>query len=384
MHAEGRSVPAWVLAMLESGRESFYERNAEGHRTYWRQSGGSATVDRPAGVLLLADLKAQDQVVDRNGSASLIDLGDGVLNLQFHSKMNALDELVIAQYANALDKLDNNEFDALVIGNQDARAFCAGANVLMILMGAMQGDWDGLSTQINSLQQLMQRAKYSDKPIVAAPHSLALGGGCEIAMHTAATQAHGELYCGLVEVGVGLIPGAGGCKEMVVRYLGDIPPGVDYDPNPFIAKAYERIAMAMVSTSAEEARDYGYLRPTDRITLNADRLISDAKQLALGLSISGYKAPRKRTVKVPGTSGRAAIELFLYTMHQGGFATDHDLTVGKKLGNVMMGGDVPAGTVLTEQDLLDLEREAFLSLCGTAESQARMQHMLQTGKPLRN
>ncbi len=384
MKADGRTVPAWVDAMVAAGRTSFYGRNGAGQVTYWQQAGGEAVVPHPAGQLFLANLKATNKVIKRTVSASLIDLGDGVLNLEFHSKMNSLDDVIFALYSEALDKLDNDEFDALVVGNQDGRAFCAGANVLMILMAAMQGEWEQLETQVNQLQQLMMRAKYCRKPVVTAPHQLTLGGGAEVAMHSSATQASGELYMGLVEVGVGLIPGAGGCKEMVVRYLGDLPQDIDYDPNPFVQRAFERIGMAKVATSAEEARAWGFLRPQDRVTMNPDRLLHDAKALALGLSSAGWAPPRQRTVKVPGPTGRAAIELFLYQMHEGGYATDHDVVVGRKLAGVLTGGDVPWATVVGEQHLLDVEREAFLSLAGTPATQARMQHFLQTGKPLRN
>jgi len=384
MVAEGREVPAWVVDMLASGRDSFYARDKQGAPTFAKTSGEAAVVPVPSGVITLKDVRASGGVVTRNPSASLLDLGDGVLNLEFHSKMNAIDELIIALYVDALDRLDNDEFDALVVSNQGGPAFCAGANVLMILMNAMQGNYDAIDEGLTTLQNLMMRAKYNRKPVVAAPRGLALGGGCEIAMHCAATQAHGELYMGLVEVGLGLIPGAGGCKELVVRFLGDIPQDIEYDPNPFVQKAFERIGLAKVSTSAEEARGMGYLRSTDRVTMNPDRLVGDAKALALGLVKGGYKAPKRRTVKVPGTTGRAAIELALYGMHEGGYATDHDMVVSTKLANVLCGGDVPWGTVRTEQDLLDLEREAFLYLSGTEGSKARMQHFLQTGKPLRN
>ena len=384
MEAEGRVVPSWVTDMLASGRESFYARDASGSKTFAQAQGDVAAVPVPAGVTILSDVRASGGVVEKNPSASLLDLGDGVVNLEFHSKFNALDELIIGLYGTALDKLDAGEFDALVVSNQGGPAFCAGANVLMILMNAMQNNYDAIDEGLQTLQTLVQRAKYSTKPVVAAPRGMTLGGGCEVAMHTSATQAAGELYMGLVEVGVGLIPGAGGCKELVVRYLGDIPQDIDYDPNPFVQKAFERIGLAKVSSSAEEARSLGYLRPQDRVTLNPDRLVGDAKALALGLVKAGYRPPKKRTVKVPGTTGRAALELALYGMHEGGYATDHDLTVSKKLANVLCGGEVPWGTVRTEQDLLDLEREAFLSLCGTDESKARMQHFLQTGKPLRN
>jgi len=384
IEGEGRTVPAWVKQMLASGRKSFYERDASGTLTYWQPSGSAAAVPRSEGQVLLLDLKAKNKEVARNMSASLFDLGDGVLGLEFHSKMNALDTEIFALYTQALDKLDAGEFEALVVGNQAQSAFCAGANLFMIAMGAMQKQWDGINASIVQLQNLMMRAKYSDKPVVTAPFGLTLGGGAEVSFHSAATQAAGELYMGLVEVGVGLIPGGGGCKELVVRYLGDFPQDIDYDPNPFVQKAFERIGTAKVATSAEEARQWGYLRPTDGITLDPDRLIGDAKLKALSLARGGYKAPRKRTVKLPGSQARAAIELYLYQMQQGGYISAHDVTVGKKLAYVLTGGDIPPGTLITEQQLLDLEREAFLSLCGEPKTLERIQHMLTTGKPLRN
>ncbi|MBA2322294.1 MAG: 3-hydroxyacyl-CoA dehydrogenase/enoyl-CoA hydratase family protein, partial [Deltaproteobacteria bacterium] len=377
MKTEGRPIPDWVEAMLLAGRTSFYARDVLGRQTAWGPSGEAAVIPAHPGRVLLVDVKAREQsIVHRSPNASLVDLGEGVLGLEFHSKLNSLDELLFDAYEKALDKLDAGEFEALVVGNQDARAFCAGANVLMILMGAMQGAWKEMDASVLRLQRLLMRAKYHRRPVVTAPFGLTLGGGAEVAMHSAATQAGGELYMGLVEVGVGLIPAGGGCKEMVVRYLGDVPQDIAYDPNPFVQKAFERIGLAKISTSAEEARGFGFLRPTDRISLNPDRLLGDARSLAAGLVRAGYAPPRMRTVKVPGPSGRAAIELFLYQMREGGYATEHDVTVGKKLANVLCGGDVPNGTVRTEWDLLDLEREAFLSLAGEPKSQARMQHML--------
>ncbi len=381
MEAEGRVVPAWVKDMLASGRTSFYQRVAT-ERTFF--TGSVKPVPQSKGQLLLDDVRARGGEVDSNPSASLLDLGDGVLCLEFHSKMNALDDLILPTYEKALDMLDAGKFDALVVGNQGGNAFCAGANLLMILMGAMQQDWAQIERSVAFMQNVLQRAKYSDKPVVTAPWGLTLGGGVEVTMHSAATQAAGELYAGLVEVGVGLIPGGGGCKEMLSRYLGDIPAGVAYDPNPFVQKAFEHVATAKVATSGEEARDAGFLRATDRLTLDPDRLIGDAKNVALGLVTAGYKAPRKRTFKLPGSAGRAALELFLYQMKMGNFVTPYDTVVGQKLAYVMTGGDIPFGAVRTEQDILDLEREAFLSLCGNAETVARIQHMLEKGKPLRN
>lgn len=384
MQADGVEVPQWVLEMLAAGRSSFYERGDDGTVTYWGLDGQAHPMPTSDKVINLVDARAQGKEIARNASASLFDLGDRVLLLQFHSKMNALDNLIFDQYEAALDKLDAGEFDALVVGNQDKRAFCAGANILGILMGSMQQEWDQIDASVARLQALMMRAKYSDKPVVTAPHGLVLGGGVEVTMHSAATVAAGESYMGLVEGGVGLIPGGGGCKELLVRYMGDIPEGVDYDPNPFVQKIFQHIGLATVATSAEEGRSMGFLRLTDRLVTNPDQLIAEAKKTALGLVKAGYKAPARRTVKVPGSQARAAIELYLYQMHEGGYATDHDIVVGGWLAWVLTGGDAPVGATLSEEDLLVLERKAFVALCKTPATQARIQHMLQTNKPLRN
>ena len=381
MEAEGRVVPSWVKDMLASGRTSFYAREA-GERTFW--GGASRMVPESVEHLFLDDVRARGGELDSNVSASLLDIGDGVLCLEFHSKMNALDNAIFELYSKGLDLLDTDRYSALVVGNQGGNAFCAGANILMILMGAMQGEWDQLSLTVKQMQDLLMRAKYHEKPVVTAPWGLTLGGGVEVTMHSAATQAGGELYAGLVELGVGLIPAGGGCKELLARFLGDQPAGVAYDPNPFVQKAFEYIATAKVATSAEEARDQGFLRVGDKVTTDPDRLIFDAKRTALGLVAGGYRAPLRRSFKLPGSQGRAAIELFLYQMNQGGFATDHDRVIGQKLAFVLTGGDIPSGGTRTEQDILDLEREAFVSLCGTEKTQARIQHMLEKGKPLRN
>ncbi len=384
MKADGQTIPAWVQAMLDAGRESFYERDANGTLTYWTYDGQVAPVPFSEGQLFIANLKATREPLKVNPSATLHDMGDGALLLEFRSKMNALDDGIIEMYEHALDLLDDGAYEGLVVGNEGKKAFCAGANLLMIMMGAGAGDWKAMDAMVNRLQQLMLRAKYSARPVVVAPHALTLGGGAEVAMQCTHTVGTGELYMGLVEVGVGLIPGAGGTKELAVRYLGDIPKDIDVDPNPFIFKAFERIATAKVATSGEQARAWGYLRPTDSMVLNQDARLAHAKQMALGLAATGYQPPAHRTVKAAGGSGFAAIEAFLFQMHQGGFATDHDVTVGKKLANVLVGGDVPAGTMVSEQHLLDLEREAFLSLCGEEKTLARIEHMLTKGKPLRN
>ncbi|MBN2800737.1 MAG: 3-hydroxyacyl-CoA dehydrogenase/enoyl-CoA hydratase family protein [Deltaproteobacteria bacterium] len=384
MKAEGRVIPAWVEAMLDAGRESFYQRDADGNLTYWSPDGQPVILERSCNHYILDDARAKGGEIKRNAGASLFDMGDGVLLLEFHTKMNSLDAMVFKMYEEALDKLDQDEFSALVVGNQAGTAFSAGANVMMVLMAAMQNKWDDLERDIRGMQDLLMRAKYCSKPVVTAPYGLVLGGGAEVAMHSAATQAAGDLWMGLVEVGVGLIPAGGGCKEMLVRYLGDVPAGTEYDPNPFVQAIFKHVALGQVTGSAEEARAWGMLRPTDKVTMDPDALLFDAKRTALGLAMGGYKAPRRRTVMVPGPTGRAALENFLYSMKEGGFASEHDVLIGTKLGHVLCGGDVPWGTKRTEQDILDLEREVFLSLAGEAKTQARIQHMLQKGKPLRN
>jgi 3-hydroxyacyl-CoA dehydrogenase len=283
-----------------------------------------------------------------------------------------------------MDELEADKWDALVVGNQGGPAFCAGANIFVVMMMAMQQQWKELDAMINEMQQGLQRAKYSRKPVVTAPWGLTLGGGVEVMMHSSATQAGGELYAGLVEVGVGVIPAGGGCKEMLARTLGSIPEGTDYDPNPFVQQIFKNIGLAAVATSSEEARALGYLRPQDRVTMDPDALIQDAKNLALGLVQAGYAPPRPVTFRVPGPSGRAAIELFVDGLAKGGFATEHDVVVSKRLAHVLCGGDVPSNAVVDEQHILDLEREAFIGLCGEFKTIQRIQHMLQNGKPLRN
>ncbi len=386
MEADGLSVPAWVKAMLAAGRERFYQRDAQGRMTAWDPiKGESFLVPMAPEWLMLDEVRARPGTVTRsNDSASLVDLGDGIACLQFHAKMNAIDDGIIGLYEQALDELEAGRWEGLVVGNQGGNAFCAGANLFMIGVAAGQGLWGELTGMVEKLQTVLQRAKYASRPVVTAPRGLTLGGGCEIAMQSAATVAGAELYMGLVEVGVGLIPAGGGCKEMLARALGDVIEGTEYDPNPFVQNVFRNMALAKVSMSAEEARGMGYLRATDKLVLDPDALIHEAKRMALGLAQSGYKAPRKRRFKLPGASGRAAIELFLYQMHEGGYATDHDVTVSKKLAWVLTGGDVPAGTWLGEDQIIELEREAFLSLAGMEKTQERIQHMLMKGKPLRN
>ncbi|HHO49798.1 MAG TPA: 3-hydroxyacyl-CoA dehydrogenase/enoyl-CoA hydratase family protein [Deltaproteobacteria bacterium] len=386
MEAEGRIVPAWIKEMLAAGRTTFYARDEHGRRTYHQRTGGAAELPVPDGQLFLSDVIAKRGEIAKNSGAALLDLGDGVLGLEFRNGqfLNALNADIIEMYGKALDELEAGEWEALVIGNQHPRAFSAGADLASIGMAIGMGAWDQLEAQIAHLQRLVMRAKYAPRPVITTPHGLTLGGGCEVAMHSAMAVATAETYMGLVEAGMGLIPGAGGCKELIVRYLGDIPQDIDYDPNPFVQKAFERIGLATPATSAGGCRDMGFLRSSDRVSMNIDRQLFDAKAAAVGLAASDWVAPQQRTVKLPGPTGAAAIELFLYDRQQGGFISAHDAVVGRKLAYVLTGGDIPWGTVRTEQDLLDLEREAFLSLAGEPLTQARIAHFAQTGKVLRN
>jgi 3-hydroxyacyl-CoA dehydrogenase len=394
----GLSVPGWVTDMLEQGRESFYARGDDGSLNYWDPQSGSAKPVIEEGKLFLSNARAAGGVVAKNGSAALVDIGDGALCLSLTnpSQMNALNEDLFELYSRGLDELEAGQWEGLVIAAQphgrgqfrpsvgpNGNAFCAGANLMVVGMMAMQQQWDDLEKMIQGLQDLLTRAQYAPRPVVAAPFGLVLGGGLEVAMQTAGVQTTGEVFMGLVEAGMGLLPAGGGCKEMLRRTLGHIPAGVNYDPNPFIQSAFMNIGLAKFSTSSEEAFEMGYLRPSDRISMDADRLLFDAKELVLGLS-RGYQPPRKTTFKLPGASGRSTIELKLYELNQGGHASDHDVRVAKQIAHVLTGGDIPSGTEVTEQHILDLEREGFLSLLGEQKTIDRIMYFLQNNKPLRN
>jgi len=399
MKEDGLDVPQWVIDMLEKGRTSFYA-DLCGIRTYWDPTSGSAKpVVDSEGWLWTASVKASKGIVHSTDAAELLDIGDGVLLLQFTKpeQFNALEAGMFQAYDHALDLLDEDTFDALVVGSQQApfgtfrpsagpngQAFCAGANLMVVGMMAMQGQWDELDVMIKGMQDVLQRAQYHAKPVVTAPYALVLGGGLEVAMQSAATVSAGEVYMGLVEAGMGLLPAGGGCKEMLRRYLGNIPDAVQLDTNPYVQAAFMNIGLAKVSTSAREAQQMLYLRPDDRVVMDADRLIHEAKRKAVGLAAGAHVQQQPTTFKLPGASGRATIELKLNELAAGAFATEHDAVVGKKIAHVLCGGDVPAGTVRTEQDILDLEREGFLSLLGTEKTQARLMHFVQSGKILRN
>ncbi|CAN5336627.1 MAG: 3-hydroxyacyl-CoA dehydrogenase/enoyl-CoA hydratase family protein [Pyrinomonadaceae bacterium] len=384
MKEEGQPIPENVQRMLDAGAKSFY-RNENGERSYFDfASEQYQTVNEPAGVVVLKSLKERTGVIKKNAGASVIDLGDGVAGLEFHSKMNAIGADTIGMIKHALAEVEKN-FLGLVVGNQGPQ-FSVGANLMLVLLEAQDENWEDLDLAIRAFQNATMSLRYSPKPVVVAPFGMVFGGGCEMTLHADRVRASAETYIGLVEVGVGLIPAGGGTKEMLVRALDSIPKGADdADPFPLVKRTFETIALAKVATSAEEARSFGFLRDEDTISMNADRLIADAKQEVIALAKSGYVMPQQRTdILALGNPALATLKLGIHQMKRGGFISEHDALIGEKLARILTGGDLNHPTRVSEQYLLDLEREAFLSLCGQRPTQERIAAMLKTGKPLRN
>ncbi|NOT24959.1 MAG: 3-hydroxyacyl-CoA dehydrogenase [Acidobacteria bacterium] len=331
---------------------------------------------------ILRTAKERTPVVRQNSSASLVDIGDGVLCVEFHSKMNVVGHETIEMLDEGVAEASRN-FEALVIGN-DAVNFSAGANLKLLLVEAQKQNWQGIESMITAFQQATLGLRYADIPVIAAPAGLTLGGGCEIALHADRMQAAAETYIGLVEVGVGLIPAAGGTKEMLVRAVDQTPSGSS-DLLPQVQRAFETIALGRMSGSAAHARRLGYLRPVDSITMNRERLIADAKAHALRRVAEGYHPPPRRTaIAVGGDAVLAPLKLGIHLAWRAGRISDHDALIGRQLATVMAGGSLPHPSTVTEQDLLDLERSVFLSLIGEQKTQDRIEHTLKTGKPLRN
>ncbi len=360
-------VPPLMASLLEAGTPRFREG-----------------LVKPAAsdLQVLRTAKEHSRVVRKNSGASLVDLGDGVLAVEFHSKMNAIGGDTVQMLQTGVKEAAKNG-RALVIGN-DAPNFSAGANLMLVLLEAQEGSWDGMYMMIRAFQQATMALRYSPVPVVAAPAGLALGGGTEIPLHCDRVQAAAETYMGLVEVGVGLIPGGGGTKEMLVRAMSQLPTPAS-DPLPYVSEAFETVALAKVSASGPDAQRLGYLSATDAITMNRERLMADAKAKALERVREGYHVPAPRTaIPVGGESVTAALNLGVHLMWRAGRATDHDKLIGQKLAHIFGGGNVPHATTVTEQYLLDLEREAFMSLLGERKTLERIQHTLKTGKPLRN
>lgn len=380
IEAEGAQVPEWIKEMLANGHTSFYKKE-NGSVSYYHNGEYKAVNVNPKNINIKT-LKETNGVIKKNSGASLIDIGDDVALLEFTSPNNAIGFDIIQMINYSIDEVAKN-YKGLVIGNQ-AKNFCVGANLAMILMEAQDDNFYDIELVVRQFQQAMMNIKYSEKPVVVAPFGMTLGGGAEICLPAAKVQASSETYMGLVEVGVGVIPGGGGNKELYINHLQGMPAGVEVNLQNVANKVFETIAMAKVSTSADEARTNNFLTKEDGISFNGDHLIHDAKQSVLALSAQGYKAPVRKKVPVVGESGYATLLLGAQAMKYSGYISDHDLKIAKKLAWVLAGGNVPYGTEVDEQYLLDLEREAFLSLVGEPKTQARMQHMLVKGKPLRN
>ena len=381
---EGVQVPANVEQMLSSGATSFYKKE-NGQQFYFDfESGKYVSLNEQPGVLILKSVKDQKGIIKKNAGASLIDIGDGVACLEFHSKMNAIGGDTLQMLKFALGEVEKN-FVGLVVGNQGTN-FCVKANIMLMLMKAQDENWEELDLMVRVFQNSTMSLRYSPKPVVVAPFQMVFGGGCEMVLHGDRVRAAAETYIGLVEVGVGIIPAGGGTKELLLRVMDSIPKGVDdADPFPFVKRAFETIALAKVATSAEEARTLGFLTKDDSISMNADRLIADAKKEVLALAASGYVQPQQRKdILALGDPALATLKLGIHQMKRAGYISDHDAEIGTQLARILTGGDLNHPTRVSEQYLLDLEREAFLKLVGMRKTQERLAHMLKTGKPLRN
>jgi 3-hydroxyacyl-CoA dehydrogenase len=383
MRQEGKEIPGNVEKMLAAGNTSFYRRQGGTLEYYDFSKGAYLPVPVSPDVIFLPSLRERNKVVKENQGATLYDIGDGVLCLEFHTKMNAVDGDIVSMMNEGVARAEK-EFEGMVIANHSEN-FCVGANLMLVFLEAQNKNFGNIETMVREFQNACMRLRYSEKPVVAAPAGMTLGGGTEICLGADRIRAAAETYMGLVEVGVGLLPAGGGTKEMVIRHLEGIPEGVTADPLPFLRKAFETIGMAKVATSAKEARDLGFLRPWDRVSIQRDFLIQEAKNTVLAMNREGYEMPRPRTdIALPGRSEFSTFAYTLYAMRVAGHISEFDERIGRKIAFVMTGGEVPRGTRLSEQDLLDLEREAFLSLCGEEKTQARIQYMLMKGKPLRN
>src|SRR5690625_1188537 len=381
MQAEGATVPRWVIDHIEAGNSSFYKQ--ENNQLFYTAEGTFHPVNHNEKEIDLKQIKESRGIIKKNSGASLIDLDDGVLLLEFHSQNNAIGLDIIQMVNDAIEELTTKDYLGLVIGNQ-GRNFCVGANLALMLMEAQDYNFFELELVVKRFQEMAMNIKYSEKPVVTAPFNMTLGGGAEVSLSAAAIQASAETYIGLVEFGVGLIPGGGGTKELYLKMLRDMPEGIKFDLTKVSNDVFEKMAMAKVSTSAAEAIENGYLDNKDGISVNPDHLIYDAKQKVLALAKAGYQAPKREKIPVVGDPGYAAMLFGAKSLKFGGYASDHDVKIAETLAIVLSGGRVKEGTLIDEQVMLDLEREAFLSLIGEPLTQQRMQHMLLKGKPLRN
>jgi 3-hydroxyacyl-CoA dehydrogenase len=394
MRTAGAPIAANVEKLLAAG-ESWYKDDpaVPGGRLFFDPVTGSyKPVSVAEGVTSLVAIKKAHGVVRKNPGASVIDLGQGVAAIELHSKMNALGDDIVSFITQTLKPSSQPvaDFEAFVIIGESAN-FSVGANLMQLLLTIQDEEWDEVDLAVRNFQNMTQMIKFCPRPVVVAPYGMCLGGGTEISLHAAARQPHAELYMGLVEAGVGLIPGGGGCKEMVLRSIdagSSIRPdarGEGVEIFEALKKSFETIARATVSTSAAEARNLGFLRPSDNITINRDRLLTDARLRVRAIADAGYAAPISCTdIPAPGESVLATLKLAVWTMREGQYISDHDAKVANWIAYALCGGRVTPGTLVSEQYLLDLEREAFLSLCGEKKTQERIAFTLKTGKPLRN
>jgi 3-hydroxyacyl-CoA dehydrogenase len=381
---EGVEIPAWVQGMLAGGYETFYQYEdglAVGY--YDLKSEGYRPLPQDPDAISIKALKVDGREIQRNSSASLIDMGDGVMLLEFHSKANTLDPDIFDMAEQALEELQNEAWNGLVIGNQGEH-FCAGANIFMIAVAAQQGEYAQIDDLVRKMHRIMQSIRFSPKPIVAAPFGMVLAGGCEVVLAAPRVVAAAETYIGLVEVGVGLIPAGTGCKEMVRRIVSPPLRTENAQVLPFLQRTFEQIGLAKVATSAAEARQMAILKDCDKVVVNQDYLLSEAKQSVLDMVRDGYRPPVPEKLYAPGRDAFAALKIALYQMREGGYASDHDVVIGTKLGRILCGGEISSPTWVDEQHFLDLERQMFVELCHEPKTIERIWHMLQHNKPLRN
>jgi 3-hydroxyacyl-CoA dehydrogenase len=379
MDALGYPAAAWVKEMLEAGIETFYQyQNGDKVAVYDVIAKKYVPIKRPQGMIVLK----RQSVVAENAGATVRDMGDGVACLEFHTKMNALDEDIMNMADEAFKCLET-DFDGLVIGNE-AENFSAGANLFMMVVGAQQGMWDVLENAVRKLQDFNMRMRYSAKPVVVAPAGLTLGGGCEITMHGSRIVAAAETYIGLVELGAGVIPAGGGTKELMRRIVNPVMRVENAEVFAPLQRAFLQMGQAKVATSAEEARSMNMLTPADRIVLNRDHLLTEAKKEVLHMVAAGYKPPAPEMIYAAGRDALAGLRIGAWMFREGHYITQYDHHIAGKLAYVMCGGELTRGQWVSEQYILDLEREAILSLFGEEKTQARMWNILQTGKPLRN
>lgn len=383
MKSNGYEPAAWVAEMLKAGHKSFY-RYKKGTKVgiYNPSKKKYEKLKKTTGLILLKSLKDSGGVIAQNPSATMIDIGDGVALVEFHTKMNALDADIGLMVDEALTRVAD-DFDGLVVGNEGDN-FSVGANLFFVSMSAQNEEWDQLDAAIRGLQNLHMRMRYFPKPVVVAPAGMTLGGGAEMSMHASRIVASSELYIGLVEVGAGVIPAGGGTKEMLRRVLNPPMRTKNADNFPFVQRLFEQIGQAKVAASAAEARQIGILHNSDRVVMNRSHLLSEAKQEVLDMASKGYSPPLPEKIYAAGRDALSALRVGVFMFRESDYISDHDRVVGEKLAHVLTGGELSRPTWVDEQYILDLEREAFLSLCGEKLTQDRMWHLLQTGKPLRN